>query len=149
MSNYRCHCWCLVVIVGVSDSAPWHRSYHRCCFVVVSVSSLSEAAYLLVAASVGFCASFPLSSSSSLGLSSLEASFCCFLWQILLPLLSSLGVLLLAVSRCCCCCRRRIVVVVVVFGGVLSLSSSMASRRSMKRLVYIRLNMHETTMELQ
>ena len=67
---------------------PHHKSRCRRCLVVVAVSLLSAASYLLVAASVGFCASSSLS--------------------------SLLGLLLSGASRCCRCCRLLVVGVVAI-----------------------------------
>ena len=89
---------------------------------------------------------------------------CCWLfyrWQRLVVVVvvgfsssvsSLLGVLSLTSSCCCCCCCRccLAVIVVVVVGDVLLLLLLLAeSRHSLKILVYIRLVMHATTMELQ
>ena len=52
-----CRCWCLVVVVGVLAVVPRRRSRCCCRLVVVDVSSLSAAVTLLVAESVGICAS--------------------------------------------------------------------------------------------
>ena len=100
----------------------------HCCqrLVVVAVSLLLEAESLIVADSVGFCASLLLSLSLLASLVVAGVSL----------LLSSLDY-----------GRRRLVVVVV--GFLSSLSSEAVSRIPMNRLFYIRLTMHTTTMETQ
>ena len=66
-SRLHRRCLGLVIVVDVSASAPHHWSRCRRSLVVITVLSFSEAASLLVDASVGFCAS------------SLAASFhCCW-----------------------------------------------------------------------
>ena len=131
----RCRCWRLVVVIGVSDLENRHRSRRCRHLVVVAVSLFLEAASILVAASVVFCAlsSLPL----LLGLSSSAASRCCFRRRLLV-----VGVVVVVVVI-----RSHIV------GGVSLLSSTslLAAelRSSLKILVYIWLTMHTTTMEPQ
>ena len=56
-SRRRYCCWNIIVVVGVSDLDPCRQSCRRRRLVVVAVLSLLSAVSLLVAASVGFCAS--------------------------------------------------------------------------------------------
>ena len=93
--------------------------------------SLAEAS-LLLANFVGFSASLPLL------LSAPRRRCCCRRIVVVVGVSSSLVAFL-------CRCRRLLFVVVV---SILLLLSA-ASRNSLKSVVYIRLTMHATTMELQ
>ena len=153
--------WCPLCWMLLSALAPC-RSCRRQRLVVSVCLSLSSAASLccrfcrLLVVIVGF-----LSASSAsfrcrcfVVVSSGVPSCVCFrrLLRIVFVVVvafssSSLGLLLLAAS--CFCRYPRLLVVVVVGGGVLSLSSEAASRISLKSFVYIRLTVHETTMDPQ
>ena len=134
------YCWHLVLVVRVSDMAPRCRSRwasslasrRRCCFVVVGsgIPSCGCIRRILRLVFVVVVFGYFIVGGVSLFLS-------------------------LSDYRCWCRCRwvsyrqRRLVVVVVVGFSSSLLSLSAASRRSLKSLIYIRLNMRATTMDLQ
>ena len=143
-SIYHYRCWRIVIVSGVSDLAPCGQSCRRRRLVVLAVLLLSAEVYLLLDASVGFCAS------------SLEESLCCcfrrFLVVVVVVLLSSASHF-----RCCfvvvgssvpfCGCFHwllRLVLVVfivgyLIFSGVslLLLSSDSCCLRCQRSLVVV------------
>ena len=140
----HCLCWRLivVVVVGVLSLLSASRIWHLVVEVVVGVLSSSlfrrcwQRRFLLC-------------------LRPLASAPCCrcrHRWSLIV---GGFSLLLSSLDSCrwlyhsWVSYRRRLVVVVavVVNGGVLSLSA--ASRRSLKRLVYIRLTMNATTMDPQ
>ena len=137
-SHRRCRCWRLVVVVDISSSLLFHRCQQRSTLSWLHPSASAPRRRRCCRCRCHW------------------VSFC--RWRLVVVVVveflslvsSSLGVLSLTASCCCYCCRL-VVVIVVDVGGVLSLSLllSAASRRSLKFLVYIRLAMHETTMDPQ
>ena len=102
--------WRIFVIVFVSFSLSSSASRcHRQLLVAIAVSSLSEAASLLVSASVGFCALSSL----------LPLAFCRRCWCLLV-----VGVVGVSLSSAAFLCRRFHRLLVVVVGISLLLSES-------------------------
>ena len=128
-----CPCWRLVIVVGA--------------LVIVAVLSLSAVAFLLVAASVGFCASLLLSPSPFCRHCCLISSDCVFFRRRrILVVLLSVSLSTSASASCCrCCivhsgggvtpcgCFPRIQRVIVVIVGVLSSSLAMCCSRWRRR----------------